>query len=143
MRGWRFPDDFVAAQVRQLVSLSLPGGRLHERDLLVVACGDDRSVARTQPAEFAHSIVLRAFRRTAPNVPGALQAPDVPRHGAEARLRRLVTDDEPRSREEGGFAHEEPATEQSLGCRPIRVCDEDEEVTDMDMGHVAGEDQSQ
>ena len=37
-------------------------------------------------------------------------------------------------------AHEEPATEQSLGCRPIRVCDEDEEVTDM--GHVAGENQS-
>ena len=37
-------------------------------------------------------------------------------------------------------AHEEPATEQSLGCRPIRVCDEDEEVTDM--GHVAGGNQS-
>ena len=31
MRGWGFPDDFVAAQVRELVGLSLPGGRLHER----------------------------------------------------------------------------------------------------------------
>ena len=44
MRGWGFPDDFVAAQVRELVGLSLPGGRLHERDVLVVACGDALSV---------------------------------------------------------------------------------------------------
>ena len=71
MRGWGFPDDFVAAQVRELVGLSLPGGRLHERDVLVVACGDALSVAQTHPAEFAHSIVLRAFRRTAPTAHGA------------------------------------------------------------------------
>ena len=71
MRGWGFPDDFVAAQVRELVGLSLPGGRLHERDMLVVACGDALSVAQTHPAEFAHSIVLRAFRRTAPTAHGA------------------------------------------------------------------------
>ena len=71
MRGWGFPDDFVGAQVRELVGLSLPGGRLHERDVLVVACGDALSVAQTHPAEFAHSIVLRAFRRTAPTAHGA------------------------------------------------------------------------
>ena len=75
MRGWGFPDDFVAAQVRELVGLSLPGGRLHERDVLVVACGDALSVAQTHPysstSEFAHSIVLRAFRRTAPTAHGA------------------------------------------------------------------------
>ena len=57
MKGWGFPDDFVEAQMSE-IGLSLHGSRLDECDVIVVACGDALSVAKTHPAEFAHSIVL-------------------------------------------------------------------------------------
>ena len=57
---WGFPPEFIHVQIRELVELSLPSGRLHgaNRWTLVVACGHEPAVAETHPMKFVHSIVL-------------------------------------------------------------------------------------
>merc|ERR1711998_632245 len=59
LKQWRFPDDFIRGQVHSVIEGSLPGGPLHDRDLLIIACGHKPKVAQAHPNQFRHSVVIR------------------------------------------------------------------------------------
>ena len=87
LNQWGFPTEFVDAQLRDFVSLSLPGRRLYQRSVLLVACGDAIAVAHTHPAEFSHSVMFMTLGGPSTSNDDSLQTPrELPRDAPPSSL---------------------------------------------------------